>query len=249
MTQLETDLREALHERAARVHARPALLAADYHPRTARWRPPLAIGGGLTAATGALIAALSLAGGASSAFAGWTRQPTAPTRDQLAAAETYCTQNVPDKGLPLKLADTRGPFTFEIYSDGTSNDFCTSGPSFQNASGWSTSPPVTPPAGRLFLWSDHSTTDSGQPYTFMIASAGDGVSAANLTLDDGSAVTATVESGWVVAWWPGAQHLAAAQLTTPSGTRTQTFAKYPCDVQTCNGAPHGGSPDGGPGGG
>jgi hypothetical protein len=75
------------------------------------------------------------------------------------------------------------------------------------------------------------------------------VSAANLTLGDGSMVTATVDNGWVVAWWPGTAHLASAQLTTPSGTQTQTF-NYPCDVYKCNGGgPHGGAAGGGPGGG
>src|SRR5207247_6713182 len=163
-----------------------------YHPRARRMWPAVAIGGGLAAAAGALAAVLSLAGGASSAFAGWTPQPTAPTRAQLAAAEAYCANNVPDPGLPLKLIDTRGPFTFVVYSDNTSNDLCTTGPSFANASGWSTSPPVTVPAGKLFLWAEHTTTDSGQAYTFLIARAGDGVSAANLTLEDGTEVTATV---------------------------------------------------------
>jgi hypothetical protein len=250
MTQLETDLHAWMHERAARVHASPKLLGADYHARTRRVRSPVAIGGGLATAAGALTAVLSLVGGASTAFAGWTPQPTTPTPAQLAAAEAYCAKNVPDPGLPLKLADTRGPFTILVYSHGGSNDFCTVGPSFRNASGWSTSPPVTPPAGRLFLWIDHTSTDDGQSYGSMIARAGDGVSAANLTLDDGTPVTATVENGWAVAWWPGAHHLAAAQLTTPSGTQTQTFPKYPCDVHNCNGGgPHGGAPGGGPGGG
>jgi hypothetical protein len=247
---IETDLRAALHDRARRVHATHDLLAADYHARTRRVRPPVAIGGGLATAAGALAAVLSLAGGASTAFAGWTPQPTTATPAQLAAAEAYCAENVPFPGLPLKLADTRGPFMILVYSNGGSNDFCTVGPSFRNGSGWSTSPPVTPPAGRLFLWSDHTSTDGGQSYGSMIARAGDGVSAANLTLDDGSVVTATVENGWAVAWWPGTHHLATAQLTTPSGTQTQTFPKYPCDVQDCTGGgPHGGGPDGGPGGG
>ena len=157
---------------------------------------------------------------------------------------------MPTPGLPLELTDTRGPFTILVYSDGGSNDFCTVGPSFRNTSGWSTSPPAAPPAGRLFLWTDHTSTDDGQSYGSMIARAGDGVSAAKLTLDDGSVVTATVENGWAVGWWPGAHHLAAAQLTTPSGTHTQTFPKYPCDVHNCNGGgPHGGAPSGGPGGG
>jgi hypothetical protein len=250
MTQLETDLRAALQARAARVHANPELLEADYHPRTRRMLRPLAIGGGLAAAAGALAAVLVLAGGASDAFAGWTPKPTAPTRAQLAAAEDYCAQNVPFPGLPLRLTDTRGPFTFVIYSDGTSNDFCTTGPSFHNASGWSTSPAVTVPAGSLYLWDEHASTDPpGQAYTTLIARAGDDVSAANLTLEDGTQVTATVENGWAVAWWPGSQRLRSAQLTTPSGTQTQTFPLSPCGLHNCNGGPHGAAPGGGPGGG
>jgi hypothetical protein len=157
---------------------------------------------------------------------------------------------VPSPGLPLELADTRGPFTILIYSDGGANDFCTVGPGFRNASGWSTSPPVTPPAGKLFLWTDHTSTADGQSYGTMIARLGGGVSAVNLTLDDGSEVTATVENGWAAAWWPGSAHLASAELSTPSGAQTQTFPKYPCDVDKCNGGgAHGGSPNGGPGGG
>ncbi len=249
MTQLETDLRSALHERAARVHASPDLLTANYRRRTRGMGPPMTIGGGLVAAAGTLAAVLLLAGGASNAFAGWTSKPTAPTRAQLAAADSYCANNVPDPGLPLKLTDTRGPFTIAVYSDGSSNDFCTTGPSFQNASGWSTSPPVSVPAGHLYLWDDHTATADGQPYGIMIARAADDVTAANITLDDGTVVTATVQNGWAVAWWPGTQHVGSAQLTTPSGAQTQTFPPYPCDVHNCNGGPHGGAPGGGPGGG
>ena len=249
MNELETELRTALHERAGRVHASPGLLAADYHPRTRRMRLPAAIGGGLAAGAGTLFAVLSLTGGASSAFAGWTPQPTAPTGGQLAGAEAYCAEHVPDPGLPLKLIETRGPFTFAVYSDDSSNDFCTTGPSFTNASGWSTSPPVTVPAGNLYLWAEHTTTDADRAYTFVIARAGDGVSAADLTLEDGTEVTATVGNGWAVAWWPGSQQLTSAQLTTPSGTQTQTFPLSPCGLHNCAGGPHGGAPGGGPGGG
>jgi hypothetical protein len=250
MTQLETDLRAALHDAAARVHASPDLLAADYRPRTRRMRPPIAVGGGLAAAAGALAAVLSLAGGASTAFAGWTPKPTAPTRAQLAATDAWCANNAPFPGLPLKLTDTRGPFTIAVYSDGSSNDFCTTGPSFHNVSGWNTSPPVSVPAGQLFLWDDHTATADGQPYGIMIARAADDVTAANITLEDGTEVTATVQNGWAVAWWPGASHVGSAQLTTPSGTETQTFPPYPCDVHNCHGGgQRGGAPGGGPGGG
>lgn len=243
MTQLETDLRGWMHERAGRVHASAELLGADYHRRARPRLPRLVISGSLAIAAGVTAAVLSLAGGAGTAFAGWTPRPTAPTHSQRVAARAYCAQNVPDPGLPLKLDDTRGPFTILIYSNGSANDFCTVGPSFKNAAGWSTSSPVTPPPGRLFLWTDHTSTENGESYGTMIARAGDGVRTANLTLDDGSVVTATVENGWAVAWWPGTQHLASAQLATPSGTETQTFPTYPCDVHYCHGErPHSSGP-------
>ncbi len=110
---------------------------------------------------------------------------------------------------------------------------------------------MTVPAGRLYLWTDHVSSNDGQSYGSMIAQAADDVTGANITLDDRTVVTATVENGWAVAWWPGAHHLAAAQLMTPSGTQTQTFPKYPCDVHKCGGrgGPHGAAPGGGPGGG
>ena len=68
----------------------------------------------------------------------------------------------------------------------------------------------------------------------MIARAGDGVSAAKLTLEDGTEVTATVQNGWAVAWWPGSHQVTGAQLTTSTGTQTQTFplsAMRPAQLQ------------------
>jgi hypothetical protein len=216
-----------------------------YVVKQRRRRPLLVRASGVAAvsAAGLLAAVLSLVGGASSAFAGWTALPTTPTSSQLAAANAYCTKNQGFKGLPLKLIEARGPFTVAVYSDGSSNDFCSFGPSFRNTSAWSTSPPVTVPSGRLFLWDDHVATVEGQPYGTMIARVADDVTVADVTLDDGTEVTATVQNGWAVAWWPGAHHLGSAQLTTPSGTQTQTFPPYPCDVHNCNGGgPHGGTP-------
>lgn len=206
---------------------------------------PLLIGASGVAAlsaAGVLAAVLSLTGGTTNAFAGWTPQPTAPSAAQLAAAKEYCDAKVPTPGLPLKLTDTRGPFTFEVFANDTSNDFCITGPSFTNASGWSTSTPLEVPAGNLYLWAEHTTSHAGQSYGFMIACAGDGVSAATLTLEDGTEVTATVHHGWAVAWWPGSHQITSAQLTTPSGSKTQTFPLTPCGLHNCSGGPHGGVP-------
>ena len=84
----------------------------------------------------------------------------------------------------------------------------------------------------------------------MIARAGDGVSAATLTLDDGTEVTATVQNGWAVAWWPGSHQLSSAQLTTPRARRRRRSRRAYAALHNCDGGgPHGGAPGGGPGGG
>ena len=75
----------------------------------------------------------------------------------------------------------------------------------------------------------------------MVARAGRGVSAATVALEDGTEVTATVQNGWAVAWWPGSHQVTGAQLTTASGTQTQTFPPSPCGLHNC----HGGAPGGG----
>lgn len=254
MSEIETDLRLWMRERAARVHASPEILEADYRVRAGRaWRPRLAIGGGAAALAGTVTAVLSLAGGATNAFAGWSAQPTPAGPAQLAAAQNYCQANIPDPGTTTQEAvDNRGPFTIIAYAGPAgavqTYNFCTYGPGMDNASGWTSSPPVTPAAGHLFLWSDHTGTDNGQDYGTLFASAGAGVTGAVLTLTDGSQVTATVQNGWVIAWWPGDGHVASAQLTTGAGTATQSF-DYPCDVHECGGGPHGGPAGGGPYGG
>lgn len=250
---LETDLRAALQERAAPITASSRLRGVDYGVRTRRIRPFIALGGGLASSVTAIAAVLLLAGGTSNAFAGWTRTPTAATAAQLASANAYCAAHMPTPGLPIKLTDERGTFTFEVYANATAADFCITGPSFINASGFSSSAPLNVPPGRLSVWSEHTDTYQGSPYGFIIASAATDVSAATFTLDNGSQVTATVQNGWAVAWWPGTNQVTSAQLTTPTGTQTQTFAPNTCaPTNYCTGpvgGPHGGTTNGGPGGG
>ena len=244
MTEIENDLRIWMQERAARVHASPKILETDYRPRTRGWRPRLAIGGGVAAIAGTVAAVLSLAGGASTAFAGWSAQPTTASPAQLQAAKSYCSGNIPNpdhqrSSWSTAAARTRSSSTragrvhtdLQLLHGGAVCGTRPAGPAI---------PPVTPAAGQLFLWIDHTSTDNGQPYGTMIAQAGRRRDGANLTLTDGTVVTATVQNGWVVAWWPGNGHVASAQLTTPTGTQTQTF-NYPCDIHNCGGGPHGGA--------
>lgn len=231
--QLETQVRAALSERADEVPAASIarLTHLDYQPRTRRLRPPLAIGAFSAAAAGAAGAAVvivSLTAGASTAFAGWTPKPTPPAPGQLAAARANCAASQsPIAGLPLKLADTRGPYTFSVYADSTSSAACINGPSFHAVTGSVASSAVNVPADQILLSTSHQTDRGGDGFSFADGRTGAGVSGVTLTLDDGTNVQATVGGGWFVAWWPGGHQIKSAALTTPTGTVTQTFNLSP----------------------
>jgi hypothetical protein len=238
---IESELRTAFTERAAQIPERSTtrLTQLDYHPRTRRLKAPVALGS-LAGVGGTAGVILALTGGATNAFAGWKPKPTTPSAAQLAAAMVDCAKQLPFAGLPLKLTDTRGPFTFQVYANDKTNDTCISGPSFTSVSGMSASAPVSVPADRLDISAEHTTTRAGQAYGFAIGRAGSGVSAATFVLDDGTDVTGTIQNGWVVAWWPGAHGLKSAQLTTPSGVQTQAINEQsPCGAHLCTGGPHG----------
>lgn len=238
-SQLETELRATLQRRADQVPAEASarLAARDYHPRVRRRRRPAAVGL-LAGAAGTAGAVVSLVGGASNAFAGWTPTPTPPSPTQLASAGASCRSQSPIAGLPLQLTDTRGPFTFEVYADQRASAVCISGPKMISVSGSSSSADVQVPADQLLLSSSHMTNRDGQAYSFADGRAGAGVTAATLVLDDGTQVKATVGNGWYVAWWPSGHEVARAELTTASGARTQTFDlrhQSPCGANACTG--------------
>lgn len=239
--QLEVEVRAALRERAAQVPTASVarLTQIDYHPRTRRLRPPLAIGALTTAAGAGTVAVIvSLTAGASNAFAGWTATPTPPSPGQLATAQASCEGGKsPIAGLPLKLADTRGPFTFSVYASNTSSATCISGPSFTAISGTMASSAPNVPADQIMLSSQHQSNHGGQAFSFAEGRTGVGVTAVTLTLDDGATVQATVGGGWFVAWWPGAREIKSAHLATPTGAVTQTFnlsPEIPCRNQGCS---------------
>jgi hypothetical protein len=213
----------------------------------------VAAGGLATAGVAAgALAIYSLGAGASSAFAGWTPNPTPATPGQLAGARASCeASQSPIAGLPLKLADTRGPYTFSIYADSNSSAACINGPSFTAVTGNVASAAINVPAGQVLLSTSHRTDRGGNRFSFADGRAGAGVSGVTLTLDDGTNVQATVGGGWFVAWWPGGQQIKSAELTTPTGTVAQTFnlsPEIPCGSGACtsgssavgNGHPAGG---------
>jgi hypothetical protein len=230
--QLESELRTALRDRASLVPAASVerLTRVDYHPRGSRFTPPVAIGATAiaAAASGAAVLVISLGAGASNAFAGWTPKPTLPAPGQISAASSACqASQSPVAGLPLKLTDTRGPFTFSVYADSQTSASCIKGPNFMGVSTSASTAPVSVPAGQIMLWGAHDADRAGDAYSFADGRTGAGVSAVTLVFDDGATVQATVGNGWFLAWWPGGHGVKAAQVTTPAGVSTQTINLAP----------------------
>jgi hypothetical protein len=189
---------------------------------------------GATATAGTLAVVISLGAGASNAFAGWSPKPTKPAPGQLAAASAACQHSQSSVGgLPLAVADARGPFTFSVYANSESTISCIQGPSFVALSQSQSSNPVNVPADQVQLASAHRSDRGGKAFGFAYGRTGSGVSAVTLVLDDGTDVQATVANGWFIAWWPSSHQLASAKLTTPAGSSTQKF-DLPATPGGCN---------------
>lgn len=248
--QLESELRSALRSRADQLPAGAGarIRGHEYRPRTRDLRPPVAAGVLTTAAAAtAAVLLLDLGPQASPAFAGWTPTPTHASPAQVADAKDACQSRLSSfstgsakamkaariKDLPTisqmtpVLTDTRGPFTFVIYSGAHgSNGTCISGPNFTSLSTRSGTV-GGPPADKIVASFEAHTAHGSDAYSFVEGHAGDGVTAATLNLSDGSHVQTTVQNGWMVAWWPGSANVTSAQVTTASGTTTQDFKTQP----------------------
>ncbi len=220
---LEQDLREALADRASLVapEASARLRALDYHPRS-RWLPSRpALGAmGLTAAGAAAAAAILLGSSAAPAFAGWSANPTTPHPGQLAAAQQGCGTN---SGTPV-LTDTRGPYTASIYADGST---CVQGNGITINSSRDSGGTPSIPAGTIQLGGSGESDSEGHALTMVDGAIADGVTGVTITRSDGSSVQATVKNGWYLAWWPGTERAVTAQVTSASGTGTQSFPAAP----------------------
>lgn len=213
---------------------RQALIEAlsQQHRRPGRW---VAVAG----ATGiaATVSTILLVGGSQPyAFAGWSAAPTAPATGQLSAADTTCeahlAQAVPsppsNKGpgpdvasFVPELSDVRGPYTVTVFGNGgPSGALCISAPTATSLR-WIKASDASVGPGAIAVDEVSVLARDAQPYTLVEGRTGVGVTALSLTLGNGSEVTATSGDGIFIAWWPGSQSIASAQLTTPNGQATQ----------------------------
>lgn len=222
------------------------------HVSRPRGRTLLALLGSAGGAVAASVAALLLTAGSapSTAFAGWTPTPTAPTSaGQVATAEAACRQQraYPGEpgyaGLTPTVVDTRGPWTLLVYIDGTSHEACTVAPSGAASQTTMTGPEV-PVARGTIRWRsadrgagfDRTQGDpysylAGDPHSDMYGEVGAGVTAATLVLEDGTKVTTTITNGWFAAWWPGESAVTSAEVTTAHATTTESFPELQRDHQ------------------
>ncbi len=181
------------------------------------------------------------------ALAAWTARPTVADPAQISAAEARCSPSggqlgaAPgDKQGPRMaggpwspvIVDTRGDLTLAVYRDGTSTMACLASPSFVwlNPVDTSGEPPVTDNTASL----DELTIRgaAGDVYTIAIGRTGSAVTGLGLQRLDGSEVTATVNNGRFLAWWPEGEGVKALSVTTNTGTQD-----YPVDQHFARSGP------------
>jgi len=246
---LETELREVLASRAAKVPADAVerIRRADYQPRIRGVTPRAAIGALSGAgAVGAGVAAAVLLTGATPAFAGWTAAPASGVRppaeaDSSCEASLAALSTAPDDSWTPVVTDVRGPYTLAVYESSGIDGTCLTGPSVtaisvQGAKSGSqsisiggssrdgmvasSSGAVVGSGGIKRVSQDHLSSAAGR-YTVIEGSVASDVSAVSLEVADGTDVQATVGGGWFLAWWPRSDAATAAQVTTPSGVTTE----------------------------
>jgi hypothetical protein len=237
-----------------RISTRQAHLVREITVHHRDWRRSgLTVGSSAFVAVAATVALVLAGPGTANAFAAWTPAPTTPAPGQVSSAEAACERAAaqPPPGAlshgvtaetQVSLVDTRGPFTLVLFGANTPTQgvlMCVSGPSISPGAHPSShmsqsngSLPAPAPGQITLDRLQGETADNGQPYTIAEGSVGSGVTAATLTLTDGSKVVATTGNGLFLAWWPGSAVVTSATLTTATGTTTQSIISPARDTGT-----------------
>jgi hypothetical protein len=121
--------------------------------------------------------------------------------------------------------DTRGPYTMILLAaaHGAAELSCFSGRQPISLGGsFGTHPPPPVPAGHISLVSSGSTTtprdEGSHHFSQLVGRTGPGVTGVTLRLRNGTRVTASLDNGWFLAWWPGTQRGTATEVTISTGT-------------------------------
>lgn len=126
------------------------------------------------------------------------------------------------------LTDTRGPFTLVMLTNGEGEAHCLVGPGPTHIAGVDTQSLTgihvgvrAYQVGALSLGS--TRTSNGEQFKYLSGRAGRGVKAVRIDLADGKRISATIEHGWYLAWWPGSDPMMAIQAVSTHGASTQRF--------------------------
>jgi hypothetical protein len=208
-----------------------------------------------TAGIGGIVAAVVTLSGATPAFAGWTASPSMAAAADTASVTASCAsqlaamRNGPGSVTWIPSAtDSRGPYVFEILVSGSMSATCLMGPSVTSTSfssgsgsgslsssgtssggdpgGTSSTTNYTNGDDVTELTLSSLDTKNGVPFDTLEGTVSPGVTAVSLALSDGQSIQATVNSGLVLAWWPNGSKPVTAQVTTASGTTTQSLGTF-----------------------
>jgi hypothetical protein len=201
--------------------------------RFARWAM---IGVAAATAAVALLVVGTTGRGPTSAFAGWTPDPTQPAAGQLQAAKSACASDRSLASLTPTVIDVRGPFSALLYVRASGPTICVVGPGLTTIVGPGGTKYkafiVKLRAARMVIAPDTISVRGAllvfptptAEFGMVAGQVGRGVTAVTLTLQNGSKVEATTERGWFAAWWPSSQHVESADLTTATGSTTKPLS-------------------------
>ncbi|HEV3322750.1 MAG TPA: hypothetical protein VG147_11265 [Solirubrobacteraceae bacterium] len=135
---------------------------------------------------------------------------------------------LPGVGGPWRtlLADTRGPYTFVMLTNGEYDVHCLVGPGRSQLKSWTAG---RPSASRVSVRADRigalalglTRAANGKPFGYISGRAGRGVRAVRIILTDGRRISATVAHGWYLGWWPGTKPASVIEVVSRRGTRSQ----------------------------
>lgn len=124
------------------------------------------------------------------------------------------------------LADTRGPYTLVMLTNGEGDFQCLVGTEPSRLAGftgeWPSRSGVSVGPDQIGALSLGLTRASnGKPFKYVSGRAGTGVRAVRIVLAHGRRISATVAHGWYLAWWPGAESVTSLEVISAHGESTQ----------------------------
>lgn len=178
---------------------------------------------------GAAVIGTSYLGTSTPAAASWASVPSVASPSAAAEITSQC-QRLLGSTAGLAVLDTRGTTSFALLTDSSQ---CLIFGSQQVAGGIDAAgPPLSGSAIHLVDNASAGGSERTDPagrvlasdmYFKVIGQVGPDVTAVVIHRASGGNVTATVQNGWFLAWWPGDASGTSLTITSPTGQRTEAM--------------------------